>query len=502
MAPRRRRCLRKNVCRKAELLTRLERYEEALDACRPAGFEESPVLLQGRAAWVEYQRGKHDKAIAQMRALVEREHDYFWGWQQLAGWYETAEQYDNFLNAAEQMVRLSARDPMSYGFRGEAHLKTGDRAAAKEDFGRAFELDPDYTFAGLQLFDVQLDDDELDDANDTLQALQQRTGEDGHIRLRGLKLAIRRNDRPEAAELLEGYTTDDESPPFLFQQAIDAMSEAGWSAAVDEVLDVALDDEASIPQVGRLWMQRHSERNDPACETKLDELLERGMIGAEALVARLEALARQKDPAQLQHFVNKYRDDLRADTNAWGKAGWALAHVGAFREAVDWLRDEAGAWMLINLAIAYRALGQDDEAHKVSEFALKNAEADYTTLFHTVWLTFDDALARRTDEVARRVSEIAKERERLDAYFKVVFAMSEALLKVQRDGRGQFGAARADLERAAKDNAALEADPAIYRAWRKCVSKLAREAFGVSAWLWARRSAKAPPLPPLPPGQG
>src|SRR5260370_24242793 len=170
------------------------------------------------------------------------------------------------------MVRLSARDPMSYGFRGEAHLKTGDRAAAKEDFGRAFELDPDYTFAGLQLFDVQLDDDELDDANDTLQALQQRTGEDGHIRLRGLKLASRRNDQPEAAELLEGYTTDDEAPPFLFQQAIDAMSEAGWSAAVDQVLGVALDDEASIPQVARLWMQRHSRRNDPSRARTLSKL--------------------------------------------------------------------------------------------------------------------------------------------------------------------------------------------------------------------------------------
>src|SRR5207245_1512154 len=122
---------------------------------------------------------------AQMRALVERERDYFWGWQQLAGWYENAEQYEDFLHAADQMVRLSPRDPMAFGFRGEAHLKSGDRAAAKEDFRQAFELDSDYTFAGLQLFDAQLDDDELEEANDTLQALQQRTGEDGHIRLRG-----------------------------------------------------------------------------------------------------------------------------------------------------------------------------------------------------------------------------------------------------------------------------------------------------------------------------
>src|SRR5260370_25417296 len=118
------------------------------------------------------------------------------------------------------MVRLSARDPMSYGFRGEAHLKTGDRAAAKEDFGRAFELYPDYTFAGLQLFDVQLDDDELDDANDTLQALQQRTSDNRHIRLPGLKLAIRRNDTPRAAALLESVTTDDETPPSPFTHTI------------------------------------------------------------------------------------------------------------------------------------------------------------------------------------------------------------------------------------------------------------------------------------------
>jgi tetratricopeptide (TPR) repeat protein len=491
--------------RKAELLARVGKFDEAVAACRPAVFGDNPPhMLAGRAAWVEYQRGRCEAAFAQMRAIVQEVPDYFWGWQQLANWYDDGERYEEFLESADQMVRLAPRDPTAFGYRGEARLKVGDRPGAKDDFQMAFDMDPDYAFAGLQLLDAQIEDDELDEAGETLAALRSHGNDDGHLRLRALRLATRRQEQSEAMELLETYATDEDAPPYLFQQAIEAMEKAGWKAAVDATLDTAVDDEHAVALVGRLWMERHAEYDDDACERRLDELLQRGDIGDEALVARLEVLARSKDVKRLFAFIEKYRQDLRASTENWGKTGWAFTHNEAFGRAAEWMsdwedHDDAQSWMLINLAIALRSLERDDEARQVSIYALENSEEDFTILFHSVWLALDDALAGRTTDAAKRAADIGRDRGKLDPYFRVVFAMAEALLKVQQNGRGVFAESRDQLEKLARENADLEPDPALYHAWKKCVTRLARDAFSVKAWVWARRSAKAPPLPPLPP---
>lgn len=491
--------------RKAELLARLGRFDEALAACRPAVFsDEPPHMLAGRAAWIEYQRGRSDQAIEQMKSIVKMSPDYFWGWQQLANWYDETDQLDEFLDAADQMVRLAPRDPTSFGYRGEARLKANDRPGAKEDFQKAFEIDPDYAFAGLQLLDVQIEDDELDEAGETLAALRARGDDDGHLRLRALRLACRRQEQSEAMELLEAYTIDDDAPPYLFQQAIEAMEKAGWGAAVDATLDAAIDTDEAVALVGRLWMERRSTRSDPGCERKLDDLLKRGDIGEEALLARLEVLARAKEPRQLFAFIDKYREALCSDTEKWGKTGWAFTHNEAFGRTIEWMsdwedHDDAQSWMLINLAISFRSLQRREEARQVSVFALENAEEDFTSLFHKVWLALDDALAGRTKSAAERAAEVNRERPKLDAYFRLIFCMAEVLLQVQQLGRSAFPEARDRLEKAARDNSDLEADPALYHSWRLCVARLARDTFGLGAWLWSRRAAKKPPLPPLPP---
>src|SRR5207253_1733295 len=131
--------------------------------------------------------------------------------------------------------------------------------------------------------------------------------DDGHVRLRALKLAVRRGERAAAEELLEEYTADDETPPFLFQQAVEVLDEAGWGGTVNLVIDAAVDEEAAIPVVGRLWTERHADDPDADVNRKLDEMLRRGDIGDEALIVRLETLARAKRAAALFAFVDKYK---------------------------------------------------------------------------------------------------------------------------------------------------------------------------------------------------
>jgi tetratricopeptide (TPR) repeat protein len=486
--------------RQAEILARLERWDEALEACKPKAFEGgAPFILRGRAAWVEHQRGRPQRAIAMMEEVLAQEPDYYWGWQRLADWYESGNNPEKFLAASEQLVRLAPRDAMAYEYRGEAKRASGDRPGAKDDFRKAFDIDPDYTMAGLNLMDEQLEDDELDEAVETLEILRTHS-EGAHVRLRAIQLAAKRGEQADAMEMLEEFTTDDEAPSSVARRAVEVMDEAGWAKAVDRVFDEAIDLDTSVPLVGRIWVDRHVAKNDHDIAQKFDALLERGEIGSEALIAYLDGLGHAKDAPRLESFVSKYEGPLRENTLAWGKVGWAFARVNRFDRVAGWMndwkqREDPGSWMLINLAIALRSLGRDAEAADVSRHAQEHSQSDPTMMFHSVWLAFDDAVAGRTAQAARSSGQHEIEQEELDAYFRMVHAMTKAMVKVQQGGRAALAEAQRSLDEAARENSELDADPAIHLAWKKCVARIARDAFGLKAWLWKWRVSKNPPLP-------
>src|SRR5262249_31170185 len=137
-------------------------------------------------------------AISQMREIVTADPDYFWGWQQLANWYDEEESTADYLEATEHLVRLGPTDPSAYGYRGEARAAAGDRRGAKADFRRAFELDPGYAFAGISLFDALFTDNELDEAERTVAWLEEHVG-GPHVQLRALRLKCAQKDREGAA---------------------------------------------------------------------------------------------------------------------------------------------------------------------------------------------------------------------------------------------------------------------------------------------------------------
>src|SRR5207244_9452598 len=128
-----------------------------------------------------------------MRAVVAEDPGYWWGWSQLSEWYRDHGTPVEYVEAAEAMVRLAPYDSVSLGCRGEARLRSGDRAGAKADFRQAIEYAPDYAFGGYTLFDMQLADRELHDAAKTLEHLQRHVGGDD-VTARAVQLAVAHND--------------------------------------------------------------------------------------------------------------------------------------------------------------------------------------------------------------------------------------------------------------------------------------------------------------------
>lgn len=475
---------------KAELLARNNRFDEAIDTCHPAAFgPHPPLILRGRATWVAAMRGDRETAIAQMKELLAADPDYYWGWQQIANWYDAAEAHADYLEAAENLVRLSPSDPAAFGYRGEAKLFGGDRRGAKADFQKAYELDPNYAFAGLHLIDELLANDDLETASKTLARLQEHIG-GPYVRLRAIRLAVKQRDSETARVQFREICRDTESPYLVLSKAADAMTEAGWGRMADDVLDEAIDQADSVVHVGRLWVERCAARNDSSFEQKLPKLLERGPIGEEALFATVDVLAKPMTANRLHECITNNEKVLRESTRGWAKTAQALVDVRDFSVAASWCadwekRDVTEPWMLLPAALTFRMLQREEEAYAVSRRALM-LPGDTCTPDHQVFVALEDALNGRTPEAGAVLGQI--EPEDLDDVPRLFFVFAETLIAVQRaqpeNRKAAFAEARLKVEDALGSFAPKESHADLSRTYRRWVDRLSKDAGGLGAWCW------------------
>jgi tetratricopeptide (TPR) repeat protein len=478
---------------KAELLGRANRFAEAEAACRPTAWGDAPPLvLRGREAWLKAIRGDRAAAIAQMRDILIADPDYYWGWQQLANWYDSAESHADYLDAAEHLVRLAPNDPSAYGYRGEARLFAGDRRGAKADFQKAFELDPNYAFAGLHLIDEQLAEEDFDGATRTLARLQEHIN-GPYVQLRAVRLAARQKDPESARKHFRDMTAETETPYLLLHKSAEVMTEAGWGPAVDEILDEAVEEEEQpTPFIGRLWVERRAARADWGFERELPALLDRGELGEEALFAAVDALGVPARSSRFYELMQRYDAVLRGNDRGWAKTGAGLVNLRDYKMAVTWMSDwrtrsPSEPWMFHPAALAYRMLGRYSDAEEISRAALKLSNRDAATQDFLIWAAFEDALAGRTARAADLLDRV--DAEDLDDPPRLILALAEGLVRVQKAPAAkkaeEFAEARRQAAKAVESLAPKIPNPDLGQSYQRWAARLARDAGGLAAWVWA-----------------
>jgi tetratricopeptide (TPR) repeat protein len=276
----------------------------------------------------------------------------------------------------------------------------------------------------------------------------------------------------------------------LLSKAYDTMFAAGWSEQFDTVVGEAIEDDESIPHVGRLWVERAASRNDDGFEKKLDELLERGEIGQEALLAVVEALGKPASAARLHQCIARYDKLLRETNRAWAKTAQALVEVRDWALAAAWVadwdrRDPKEPWMLHPAALTFRMLNRLEEAYAASRKALMIPVDDTTTPDHQVWVALEDALNGRAAEAAALLHQV--EPEDLDDLPRLFFVLAETLAAVQRavsNRSAAFSEAKRKAEEALANFAPKEANEDLTRTYRRWTARIAKDAGGLSAWAW------------------
>lgn len=97
---------------KAVALARSGRLDEAAKCLRSGPWDgHHPASLEGRLAWLESVRGDTAKALAEMSAVLERNCDYYWGWERCAEWAEATGDREAWRRAVRELIRLAPGMP-------------------------------------------------------------------------------------------------------------------------------------------------------------------------------------------------------------------------------------------------------------------------------------------------------------------------------------------------------------------------------------------------------
>jgi cellulose synthase operon protein C len=479
---------------RGELLALAGRYDDAIAACSaPVWNGQLPLLLRGRLAWIDWQRGLKSDAIRQMQGLLEQDRNYWWGQELLACWHRDTNDAPGYVRASRGLVRIAPRDSVAYGYLGEALHRNGDREGAKQAYARSVELDPRYVFGALALFDLQLKCSELDAAQATLTALKARVVEDD-VRGAEIRLAIELADKNKAANVFLGLCGDPKTRDWVLNQAVDAFSGAGWNNLADDVLNSALQKQDANPHAAWLWVKRRHKSHDRTVAARVEALWSEAAVGKAAISAYVEALGESKSKWTLKRLIRRRGERLRGDTAIWGSTGYALTLTGLYRAAAAWgadyaTRGDAAPWMLLNLMIALRSLRREREACEVSRRALQ-LPASHAKAEHRIWLALHDALAGAApapDPLPGAAVDSMGRLHRCD------YALLEAIVRLQQaDGavrRTEFSQVRKALFATMhKELQAPAGDPEqilIKRTLRRTARRLARLHGGLSAWLWS-----------------
>ena len=396
---------------RAKLLTQLQRYEDARAACRPEVFGDfPPPELRCAEATVDAERGDLKTAIELLKKLVVDEPNYYLAWSLLADWYRGLEANPDYLKAAQEMVRLVPHRAIPLGYLADAQILNDDLKSAKETLRHAMILDPAYEFAGTALFDLQLKDYELDDAEETLHILRQQIGGD-IATVRALKLAGKRKQFDLAREHFKTLCLSPTDDPRFLAEAIEADMETDWKAQVFRVMEDVVENPQANANIGVFYVEHCAQKKHwETCERKLKTFSARSELWRRAVNAYLEALMKAGKKHKARQFITSFEQPLRDHLQTWGNAGYILLSIGDTQKTIEWLadwrnREGVEVWMLWNLALALRKESRKREANEVSQYAL-TLQPDHLTQSNLLVLAFDELIEGNLASATLRLQKI------------------------------------------------------------------------------------------------
>jgi tetratricopeptide (TPR) repeat protein len=377
-------------------LLRFQQFDAVREAVRDAPWgERSPTVIRRYKARSWWLQEKHDEAISAMRELLTDEPNDFHVWQELADWLNTTPRTEEYVAAAREMVRLSPGAAIAHGHLGHALRKRGETALAIYSMRTAFDLDPNYAFAGLALVDLLMET-EWQLAEPVLHVLRQKCPGPATA-FRELRFAIAGEAGADIAQPLRDIVRATQPQVDVFHETVKLLDKGlPKTVLLDAIRDACKTGEACEPAI-YFWLGKEFDISHPQLLDQLEPYLQADHH--HGLKIQLIATAvKFKQFGVVPRLVARYGTVLRANARTWGQVSYGLVTGEFFQRAIEWLhdwrRDDAQWWALDNLAIAMRNVGMHSIAHEVS---LASHAKDPGKPDAMVWLAIDAALSDELD---------------------------------------------------------------------------------------------------------
>jgi hypothetical protein len=289
-------------------------------------------------------------------------------------------------------------------------------------------------------------------------------------------------------------TADASVSPAVLREAAAALDEEGWTLEADDVLAGRAVQTEAPPAVAALWAEREVQagRFDRVADQLSPLAKQNPPAGRSAVLAYAWGLVNAGRPDAAAATVQRFNDLLRADDDAWARAGALLAEAKHFALAAAWLADwpnrtAVEGWMLRPLADSLRALDRDADALAACRGGLQaNPPPDVAAEFRG-WLAL--AAAEGGDPVGAANYLKGLDQLGLPDSVKLVLAMAEAVLMVMQAGlegkSAAFAEAKDHLKTAIGACPESARPPGTERWYKRVVAAIAGETKTLSAKLWA-----------------
>ena len=421
------------------VLAQMGRYREAIEASRPEVFEENrPHYLQGREAWVEWERGNRAEAIRILEKAMEGHSDWLWGYEMLTDWCTEEEEFDKAVSAVDHLVRLSPRSSTSHGFRGDLMFRKGEDKEAIASFERAFQLSPTYTFSAWHLVRLYLKSEEYENAEETLQVWRYHNPEDSGPAEMEVRLHAAKKDREKALVAFNELVRHRAASEQRLIDAEDVLREAGWQKEVFKRYRAAAQAEQLINTEAAIrwaaWGVYDSKK-------KLIKDLQGFRLDEPVLEAAwrsliMELINDNRTDKALQ-TIRKHRDQYRSTTLLWATGCYACRMAKEFGQAVKWSegweeRQGLESWMLINVALAHLVQSGLGASGPVHLFAIESLPVDHDTVMHHPFAALYEA---RDGSVEKAIAiREATELGVLNPFYQSIHQLSEYLIEHRETG--------------------------------------------------------------------
>ena len=221
---------------------------------------------------------------------------------------------------------------MAHAIRGEAKRRLGDHGGATDDYQKAFDIDPTFEAAGLQLIAAQLAADDVPGAARTLATLQEHA--DGPlVKLRAVQVAGRQGDLAAGADRVR---RPDDRPGRDPRRAPRGGLGAGRGRAgrprPTTSWTTALEEPDVTPAAAGLWVERTASAGEAwTAGDRLAELIDRNReAGREAVLTYAWVHGASSQGDAVAATVQRYAELLREDDESWARAGATLAEARNF----------------------------------------------------------------------------------------------------------------------------------------------------------------------------